>query len=81
MEQQLVLDGEREKGGRKEKTTRGERLREERKGHLQTLTMGVDDKRMRVFVYNASAEGNESRVGCAFRSACCLLVTYRITQV
>lgn len=41
-EQQLVFVSEREEGGK-----------EERKGHIHTLTMGMDDKRMTVFVYNA----------------------------
>lgn len=54
-EQQLVTDSEKREGG-KEKATRGEREREREK-HLQTVTMGMDDKRMRVFVYNVSTGG------------------------
>lgn len=61
-EQQLVFDSEREKGG-KEKAARGDRQRGERKGHLHTLTMGMDDKRRRVFVYNVSTRGNVSESG------------------
>lgn len=40
-EQQLVFVSEGGAGGQ-----------EERKGHIHTLTMGMDDKRMTVFVYN-----------------------------
>ena len=75
-EQQLVFDSEREKGG-KEKATRGERQREGGwrgaggKGHLQTLTMGMEDKRRRVFVYNERREENTSNRRWMSDPACC----------
>lgn len=61
-EQQLVLGSEREKGG-KEKAARGERQGEDRKGHIHTLTMGMEDKRMMVFVYNLSTRAEMSKSG------------------
>ncbi len=66
-QQQLVFSSEREKGG-KEKAVRGERQRGERKGHIQTLTMGLDDKRMMVFVYN---QRRCVKVWMHVRSCCC----------